>query len=261
MSTLKNARILRVLISKDLKMIAANVSSIIIDCIPPLIVQVTTFGYLFPLLGTPSAMIAPTYLGSMTSLLFHLGYAFVLKTSFNLEHDRFIDYHLTLPIPKRWLFASFIINHMLEVAIVTLPLFTIGVGLLHTHFNLAAISWLGIAIVYPLILAYFSTFFLAFSYSLSLSWIMANSWPRILAPMWWIGATLVVWKKVYLWQPWIAYCMLLNPITYAAEGIRAAFLGNQDFIPWPLCAVMLSIFIVFNCVCLVYGVKKRLDPV
>ncbi|MDR3550683.1 MAG: hypothetical protein P4L31_04675, partial [Candidatus Babeliales bacterium] len=104
----KNVRIFQALISRDFKLLTKNYSSMLGDCLPILFAQTITFGYLFHLFGMPSSMIAPIYLGSMFSLLSQIGFTITLKTGFDLEYNRFIDYQMTLPLSKRWLFASFI---------------------------------------------------------------------------------------------------------------------------------------------------------
>jgi len=256
-----NARIFCVLISRNLFLFSRQLKSTLTDCIPPLFTQIITFGYLFPLIGMPSSMIAPIYLGSMLTLFLQLGYAMVMKTGFDLHYNRFIDYHITLPISKRWLFGSYIINHMLEVLLITLPLYTIGILVLHKQFDIAHINVYALTLMYLFILTFFSTFFLAISYTATVHWIMDNVWPRILVPLWWFSSALVTWKKIFAWSPSISYIMLFSPITYIAEGMRSALLGTDQFIGWHYCILILCGFIVLNVIALNYGIKRKLDPV
>lgn len=257
----RNFSIFLVLVRRDCKLLSSNIFSLALDCLPALFVQVVTFGYLFPLFGMPSSMIAPSYLGSMLGLFLQLGFTLTMKIGFDLEHNRFIDYQMMLPISRGWLFAAYTINNMIEIAVITIPLLTIGVILLHKFFIIASINWFVVAFMYALILIFFSTFFLAIGYTFNITWILDNVWPRILTPLWWVSGALMMWKKVHAWSPSIAYAMLASPMTYVAEGIRSAFIDNDQFIAWYICALVLMTCISINCVCFMYGMKKRLDPV
>lgn len=262
MNTLKtNFRIFSVIVARDTKILTSNILKTVLDCIAPLFVQVITFGHLFPLIGMPIAMVAPVYLGSMLPLLMQLGFSMVMRTSFDLEFKRFIDYHVALPLPKRWLFAAYAVNHIIEVALVTVPLYSIGILLLHQYFGLSQLHVVPFAFMYLLILIFLSTLFLAIGYSLSLNSVMDNVWPRLLVPLWWLSSALMVWKQVYAWQPLIGYTMLLSPMTYVAEGMRSALLGTDQYIAWPLCALALCGFIIVNIAVLRHGLHKKLDPV
>jgi len=252
---------MHVIISKHLTVVRNNLVTTLVDCIPALIIQVTSFGYLLPLLGMSPSLIAPNYLGGMIAIILHIGYSQMIKTGFDLEQSRFIDYHLTLPLDNVWLFASYIISDILEMTLVFAPLLTVGIALLHNHFTIAAINWFLVASMWFLIATFFSTFFFALAYNVQVSWLIANGWPRTLSLMWWFGGALVPWQHAYNLHPWLAYGMLLNPFTYVSEGLRAAFLGNTHFIAWYWCATMLLLFRIANCCWLAHGVKKRLDPV
>lgn len=257
----KNIGVFQALISRDFRLLTKNYSSMVGDCLPILFAQVITFGYLFHLFGMPSSMIAPIYLGSMFSLLSQIGFTVTLKTGFDLQYNRFIDYQMTLPLSKRWLFASFIVSNIIEVALATIPLFALGIGILHNHFDISSINWFIATGMYTIILIFFSTFFLAIGYTMPLTWIIDNIWPRVLAPLWWVSAGLMIWKKAYAFWPAVGYCMLFSPFTYVAEGMRSALIGGDQFIPWYICASVLIVFIGINCTVLTYGLKKKLDPV
>lgn len=231
-----------------------------LDCIAPLVTQTITFGYLFPIIGMPPSMIAPVYLGGMLALFMQLGFTLSMKTGFDLTYNRFIDYHITLPLPKRWLFGAYILNNMLEVALITFPLFGIGIFILKPQFNLAHTHWAGLFFTYLLVLAFFSTFYLTLAYTATLNWLLDNAWPRLLVPLWTMSSALVTWKKAFAWSPHIGYIMLLSPFTYVSEGLRSALLNNEDYIAWPLCCAIIILYIIVNLLILRFGIKKRLDP-
>lgn len=249
------------LISRDIKWVKQNFITTMLDCLGPLITQIITFGYLFPLFGMLASMVGAVYLGSILNLFVQLGYALVLKIAFDLNANRFIDYHLTLPLPKKWLFASYIISHMIETAIVTIPLIFGGIVCLQQYIPLANINLLGFCAIFFAMLAFLSTFFFMLGYSFKLSWILDNIWPRILVPMWLFSAGLVPFKKVFAWWPNLGYVFLISPITYIAEGLRSTLIGGSDYIAWHYCVVPLACWTVINLMLLTNRIYKRLDPV
>jgi hypothetical protein len=258
---LNHFRIFNALLSRDIKWMLHNLSTTIIDCLAPLATQIISFGYMLPLFGMATSMIGAVYLGSILNLFVQLGYALVLKIAFDLNANRFIDYHLTLPIPKKWLFASYIISHMIETALVTIPLILGGILCLQQYIPFAAINWFGFACIFIAMLAFLSTFFLMLGYSFTLPWILDNIWPRILVPMWLFSAGLVPFKKISMWWPNLGYVMLISPITYIAEGLRSALLGTDQYLAWEYCLIPLMIWTILNLALLTNRIYKRLDPV
>lgn len=262
MKTMRNHfRIFCVLISRDIKKILHDFTTILLDSLPPLITQIIAFGYILPLLGMASSIVGAVYLGSILNLFVQLGYSFVLKTAFDLNSNRFIDYHLTLPLPKSWLFASYIIGHMIETAIITIPLIFGGIICLQQYIPLTNISLIGFSILFITMLGFLSTFFLMLGYSFQLSWILNNIWPRILVPLWLFSAGLIPFKKTYAWWPQLGYIMLLSPITYIAEGLRSTLIGGDAYISWQYCIAPLILCIICNSLLLANRIHKRLDPV
>jgi hypothetical protein len=260
-SSYTHLKIFWALLKRDLLWMKRNTASTVVDCIAPLLTQITVFGYLFPLFGMAPSLIGPVYLGSMLNLFIQLGYSFVLKIAFDLNGNRFIDYHLTLPIPKKWLFASYAVSHMIETAIVTIPLISGGIILLHQYIPIHHINVVGFISMFLAMLCFLSTFFMLLGYSFELSWILHNIWPRILVPLWLFSAGLVPWHATSSWSPILGYIMLASPITYLAEGMRSALLGGSQYIPWYLCLIPLCVCTVVNIILFSIRVQKRLDPV
>jgi len=254
-------RIFCALLSRDIKWMKQNFIKTMLDCLGPLITQIITFGYLFPLFGMAASMVGAVYLGSILNLFVQLGYALVLKIAFDLTSNRFVDYHLTLPLPKRWLFASYIVSHMLETAIVTIPLIFGGIVFLQQYIPFTNINFMGFICIFIAMLGFLSTFFLMLGYSLVLSWILNNIWPRILVPLWLFSAGLAPWKVVYAWWPNLGYVMLISPITYIAEGLRSTLLGGSGYLPWQWCILALILWTIVNLLLITNRIQKRLDPV
>src|ERR1041385_5956068 len=98
------------------KLLDAFVNGIIL-----LLMQVLVFGYLFPLMGMSPAYSAPLFIGTVVQMINNLFYNFGMSIVFDLDRQRFIDYRMSLPTTKVWLFASYVTNHVVEGIITTLP--------------------------------------------------------------------------------------------------------------------------------------------
>ena len=226
-----------------------------------LLLDVIEFGGLFPAMGVSYSLIAPLYVGSMTLQLLFQGMSFSLRSIFDVKFTRFIDYHMTLPLPKRWLFASYITYFCMEAAIITIPLFTLGIILLGSSFQTIAPNYLLFAILYLMTLIFNGLLFLGLSFYYQFEWLMQNLWPRRLSLLLMISPVFVVWYKIRVFSPRAASLMLLSPLTYSAEGLRATLIGGPDYISAYYCIIGLAAGIGLALLFLSRGVKKRLDPV
>lgn len=257
-TTLQNFQIAFALLQKDMKVLFSKFRSTIIDCIFPLITQIITFGYLFPLLGVAQSKIGPMYIGSALSLFLQLGFSIGVRMMASIETTRFIDYLITLPLPKHWFIAQSILSGIIEMGIVIMPLLFTSLLVLPITF---AIKWFQFSIIFLCTGLFFSSLFLATSYLYDFNWFFDNLWPRRLVPLWWFGAGLFVWQQVYEFSPLLGYLFLLNPITYVAEGLRSALLPGNHYISVPYCAAALIVFSIINYMLIMRGMRKKLDPI
>jgi hypothetical protein len=249
------------LIRRNLIVIRKRLRSACINAGVRVIMDVIEFGGLLPAMGVPLELVGPLFLGSITLQLLFQGMGFGLRVMFDVRFTRFIDYHMTLPLPKRWLFASYVTYFCIEVVIITLPLFTVGILLLGDNFQVIAPHWLLFCIVYLMSLIFFGLLFLGAAFYYQYDWFMQNLWPRRLSLLLLLSPTFFVWHKAFTFSPYAAYAMLAIPITYIAEGLRATLIGGPDYISAYICIGMLSIWIALAIILVQRGVYKRLDPV
>jgi len=180
---------------------------------------------------------------------------------FDLEYDRFIDYQISLPLPKKWLIASLVTFYVIETSIVTLPLFTLGIAFLSDSFHFSQTNVLLFIPMFLLANIFYVLLFLGFSFWYSYDWFMQNAWPRRLSFLLNFGANFFVWQKVFSFSPFFGYIMLLNPTTYVAEGFRATLIGSSLFISPLICLAAMVISITIAIAIISIGIKRRLDPV
>lgn len=256
-----NARVMMMLVYRDIIMIKQRLRGSLIDSSIQLIVNVVVFGGMMPMLGLPVEYVGPLYIGAMTAQMFYFGTDFGYTTIYDIRYTRFIDYRLTLPLSKRWLFASYIINFMMETFIITAPMLFFGIFLLGSKFTVIHASIPLFFLVYSMALCLFGLMFLGCSLYYEYDWFMQNLWPRRLTFLFLFSPIFLLWHRVYDFSPVFARLMLLSPLTYTTEGLRATLIGGDLFIPVPVCLTGTAIFIFLSIIFVACGVKKRLDPV
>ena len=82
---------------------------------------------------------------------------------------------------------------------------------------------------------------------------------RILFPMWIFGGGQFPWKTIYSLSPKFAYVVFVNPLLYMSEGIHAAVLGQEGYLPFWICLIALWIFTGAFGWLGIARLKKRLD--
>lgn len=256
----RSVQIMSVLIYRNFTIFSKNIRSIFINALCLTTTEVVLFGYLFPLLGMPSTLIGPIFLSSSSMLMLVFGYSTALQWSVDQEKIRLIDYYLTLPIAKKWLFCSYVINFILESSAVIIPVIFIGLFFLPAisiKFYLLPLLFL----FYMASISFYALFFLACAFSFNRKWFQAHLWPRILSPMYCLSATLFLWHHVYEFWPNLGIFFLLNPVTYVVEGSRALLISPEKFISLPICFAALLLFCGIMVLLCKRGIKKTLDPV
>ncbi|MCL4229470.1 hypothetical protein KJZ61_02130 [Candidatus Dependentiae bacterium] len=254
-------RIFWQLVKKELWLIRKGFLDKFADGIIIVAIQVLVFSHLLPLIGMPKTLIAPTFIGSIIQLFFSMGYGLSLRVVFDLQFARFIDYYLTLPLGKTWIFAVYIAQFVAEVAITTIPLVSFGIIAMGENFIMIAPSIPLFIIAYLLSLILIATLFLSFSFMYSFRWFFDNLWPRRLSPLFLCSSALFPWKKVYALSHTLGVLFLCNPLTYVAEALRGTLIGGPDFlsplitIPAILCFCVIMLLICNK------GITRRLDPV
>jgi len=258
----RNSAIFSTLLARDLKILKQRLLNLIVDGLIVMFMNVLVFGYLLPLLGMSTTLIAPIFLGnSLSFFIASLGYNCAIRIVYDLKFNRFIDYLITLPLPKRWLFTYFITSFIMESAIVSLPLTTIGILLLGKNFGPINGSFIMFLMIYFLFLLFWALFFLSCSFTYNFIWFRNNMWARRLMPLFIFGSAFFTFKKVTLIMPMLRIIMLCNPLTYFIEGLRSSLLGGPDYLPLTTCFIGIFISLFFMILRLRSGISQQLDPV
>lgn len=257
----ENLRVYWALLRRDLYVIKKRLRTIWTDTAVILFLEVILFGKLIPLMGLPTTMVAPIFLGAIISQTFFKASGKSYQAAGDLRFSRFIDYHLTLPISKTWLFAQIITSWLVEILVGILPFIIFGIIALGNFFPVTQLAWVQGLAFFTLSACMITIFTLACTYYYDYTWFINNIWPRRFGFLYGFCPFYFLWKQAYQFSPRVAQILLLNPFTYCVEGFRGMFLGGSQFISLYICTGMVLLFILCFSLFLAAGVKKRLDPV
>jgi len=217
------------------------------------------FAYIFPAMGM-SKMFGPLYVtGALVSSCIFEIWTTTINFVADISGNKTISYPLTLPIPSWLYFIKLAIGYAIKSIVIALAIIPLGKLLLLGRFDLQHFS----VIKFPIMLitvAIFVGFLSLFVSSVTKSiFQLRDAWTRFLFPMWFLGGAEFYWQIAYKLSPTFAYLMLLNPITYAMEGIRGTILGQKLFIPFWFCILTLWGFTLLLGYVSFKKLKQRLD--
>ncbi len=170
-----------------------------------------------------------------------------------------LHYELTLPIPQSLIFVKYALANAYQGFITTLLMIPCGKILLYKSFSFQYFSFFKfyfLIMMVTLFAGFFSLFISSRMYDL---FKISNMWQRIIFPMWFLAGFQFSWQNLYEFSPILAYINLLNPLTYAVEGGRAAALNPALSLPYWNCIGALTIFTILFGYLGVTKLKKRLD--
>ncbi len=179
----------------------------------------------------------------------------------DMEGDKAISQILIMPIPSTLVFIYMAAFWAISSGVLAILLFPLGKLLLWTRFDLGAISYLRLIPIFIASNLFFGAFALWLSGAISGLSNLNALWLRYVVPLWMFGTYFFSWKDAWQVHPIFASFLLLNPIVYVIEGMRAATLGQEGYLPY---WVSLLAIIAFTLACTTHAIhrlKRRLDCV
>jgi ABC-2 type transport system permease protein len=249
------------LIRRELALFKGEFWGKFIDAGILLFTTVSVFAYILPSYGLPADYGPFVLIGAIGRYGFFEVIGKVSSMIADMEGDRTILYTLSLPIPSWLVFLSIAVSWATVWSIIALLMFPAGKLILFTQFDLEKVSWFKLSLIFTL-----SHLFLGF-FALWLCSMMKNIsglghlLTRIINPMHVFGAWLYSWQTIYDLSPAIGIAHLINPFLYVMEGMRAAALGQEGYIPFWHSFWTLSIFTVILGWVAVRRLQKRMDCV
>ncbi len=241
------------IVRRDLTIHFRNYTSALINMVIQFASNIITFGYLFSYSGVESDFAPFYFMGCLATFGFFVTVGYSYELIGDIEADRSINYHLTMPLPSWLVFCAIGVSWSLRTATNIAPMFLLGKLMLWNQLDLSAISYgpfifqfITICLFYGFFAVWTATVFKRMSDA-------ANIWIRLVTPMFLFGAFIFTWKSVYATRPIIALLILLDPITFANEGLRATVLNQTDYIPfWVCCSVLWGCIFLFGG----WGIKR-----
>lgn len=247
---------------KDLYVIKKDLLNTIIDALAWPTVAAIVFGYIMPKLNNvPENYGAFVLIGAAVTvcMITGLDYAYIIVNDF--EDTKLVNFYLSTPIKPSLIFIQKAFSIAIKSCIYSIPIFIWGKVVLLDKFSYEKFSLLKFLLLYPII-----TIFVGFFCMWVVSWVknytvFVHVWMRLYNPMMWFGGQMFSFYQIKKIYPFIAYLMLINPITYCVEGVHSVFLGQDGFLNFWICVAMLSIFTIFMATVSTYKLNKRLDCV
>ncbi len=254
-------RVFGQLLKKDFLAFKRTALSKLFDTLCLFLTNVLVFGYFMRFIGAGESYPAFFVVGSITSfgLIEIVGKVGVLIA--DIHGSRTIYYWLGLPIHPRWLFCYIALSWAMTSTIISALMFPIGKLLVFHGLDLTAISYVRLLPIFVTAQLFFG-FFALWLASVLKNLVSLNSlWLRYIAPMWMFGGYTFSWEAAYQAHPVLGYCLLVNPMLYVMEGMRAAALGQTGYLPYWVCLTVLWVVILGCAFRSISLLKKRLDSV
>jgi hypothetical protein len=200
------------------------------------------------------------FAGSLSLPLLVATYNTAMSFLFDLEHNRFINYQMSVLSPRLVLFERIVFITLFSFVLLV-PFFPIAKLLLGDELLTTETSWP--ALFFILLLACLT---LA-SYNILAMCIMEGShqmihlWMRVSTPLFLLGGFSVPWAVIYNYSKVLGTILLLNPFVYITDGIRQAFFNKPLFFSLATCTLMLLLFNVLFFIGALWAFKRKTDHI
>lgn len=171
----------------------------------------------------------------------------------DLEGEKAITQLLIMPIRSELVFIYMGVFWAISSAVLAILLFPAGKLLLWDRFDLGAISYLKLIPIFITSNLFFGAFALWLSSMIPGMSSLNTLWLRYIVPLWMFGTYFFSWQTAYQLNPVIGGILLINPIVYVIEGMRAAALGQAGYLPYWVCLLALWGFIF---ACTAHAIKR-----
>lgn len=246
------------IVSKEMYLFYKEFIGRFIDLTMVLSTWIIVFGYLMGHSGLDSSYGSFILVGAIASFgLFEtIWRATILAQDIS---DRKITNFLVLPIDSKYVFVAIAASWAISTSVLSIMLVPIGKLVLWNKFDLSHMSFVKFILIF-LSGNMFYGFFALWIGSLvtclrNTSWL----WARLINPIFMFCGYFYTWKSAYEMSHFIGYLHFINPLLYVLEGSKAAVLGQEGYLPfwWCLLIVILtSFFFAFDGI---RRIKKRID--
>jgi ABC-type polysaccharide/polyol phosphate export permease len=227
------------LLRTDFAIVNKNIVNDIIDVFIWISLISIVFTYIFPRLGMAQSFGALALVGTIASCGIFDIWGTTANYLSDLEGNNTNSYFFTLPIPSWMIFVKIALGQAYKTTILASFIIPLGKIILGNRLDLSNFAPLKFLLIF-LTVNIFCGFFAILMMSITPSMKRVNSvWVRILFPLWFLGGAEFPWKVIQGMSEYLSYAILLNPILYCMEGIRATVLGQENYLNFWVCLIFL----------------------
>lgn len=217
--------------------------------------------YIMPYFGLAADFGAIQLGGAIASAgLFELNGSVINFVS-DMEGNKIINYHLTLPMPSWLVFVSKTAYYIIIYIALSVCMLPFAKLVLWTQWDLSTISYYKLALAIFSACTFYATFTLWCSAIIKDMQSLNQVWARYIFPMWFMGGFQFSWFSLLKALPIVAYISLINPMIYITEAMRVALLGQENYINFWICIIVINAFSLACALIGIYNLRKRLDYV
>jgi ABC-2 type transport system permease protein len=249
------------LICRDLRVFREEFWGKLIDTSLLLFTTICIFGYFLPSYGLQGNYGSFLLVGVIAGFGFFEVMTKVGIMIADLEGDRTILYTLTLPIPSWAVFVYLAVSWAILSSTLSLLMFPLGKLLLFKEFTLVNVNLLQLPLIFIMSNLFFGFFALWLSAILKNMGSMAHLFVRIINPMYSFGGWWYSYAAISKISAELGYLHLINPLLYVMEGMRAATLGQEGYLPFWTSLAALTGFTLFFAWDAIRRLQRRLDCV
>lgn len=195
--------------------------------------------YVMPFLGMPTSYGKFMLAGGIVAQMLFQAMSEVSVTIEDLTGDKEITYSLGLALPAWLAFFRYAVKTAIQGLFMGIFAIPVAVVVMGKDFNFPFVSIPKMILMYGIQSLFFGCFAVWVASFTKDMQAYEDVWLRVTFPFWMLGCYTYSWMILFQAMPWLAYVCLLNPFTYAMEGLRAAVLGQPNFLNYWGCVGML----------------------
>jgi ABC-2 type transport system permease protein len=198
--------------------------------------------------------------GNISIIAMIITFQYALDLLLDLEHDRFIDYQMTILHPSLIIIERILFSSLFAFLLV-IPSLPLSKILLQENMDTHNTAW-----GFVFIAMYLGALCCAAYHQLAIILIKKSDsisllWSRVNIPFIALGGFWIPFHIIYTYSPLLGNAVRINPILYFSEGLRQALVGGPQFFSFTLCISMLICFSIIFCIASLFFFKRRVDHI
>ncbi|MBI2775600.1 ABC transporter permease [Candidatus Dependentiae bacterium] len=252
-------QVLKELLATDLYILKGTVRDQVINLCIWMISMTVVNSYLMPAFGLSLEYSAFILAGLCASAGLFGIFPSVANLVSDFKGDQVYTYYLTLPLPSWMIFLRLIFYYALNFSLLGILVLPIGQLLIWDRFSLRHVAFGKFFLIFTLSYFFYGAFTLWIASRVPDMTKIGNVWMRFVYPIWFLGCFQFSWAVLREKSQLFSFINLMNPITYIMEGMRAAVLGQNGYLNFWICCLMIAFFGILCSWRAIVLLKRRLD--